>query len=89
MTICFLMLGTGVAVCGYLVIRHVKRTPAVMPTPPVRAERDAPEAREFQAIQKMENTIKIAPLGDDTTGLRLRIKLRREEEKQRPEEGRN
>ena len=86
MTIYILMMGTGVAVCGYLVIRHARRTPAAQP---MQTQRGARDPREFQAIRKMESTIRIAPLGDDMTGLRLKSKLRREEERQQPQEGRN
>lgn len=82
MTICIIMLGTGAAVCGYLVIRHARRTPLC---PAVRGTDGEMRATPPASAR----TASASPFGDDMTGLRLKMKLRREEERQRPEEGRN
>ena len=78
----------GVAVGGLLVQRHHRHATAIpiaqpIPTQPVR------DMNDLRAVDAWQSNIKVAPLGDDMTALRLRHKLRREEERQRPEEGRN
>ena len=75
-----LFLGAGLIACGYLVFRHVRRS--VAPSA-------ARIKTEIRALEEVQGSVKLAPLGDDMTGLRLRLKLRREEEQQRPWEGRN
>ncbi len=70
----FLLL-VGLAVSGWLVHRHWRRTvpPAVRATPP--------------AVDTWQRSIRLDSRTDYTDP--LREKLRREEERQRPQEGRN
>ena len=86
MSVFVILLLAGLAVCGFLVRRHSTRLPAdaapaprsVDPLPPVDA---------------WQQSIRLAPVGhyhaDSEAGRRLLEKLRHEEERQRPQEGRN
>lgn len=68
----------GLGVCGVIVHRHYRRI-----TP-------APHAETLRPVDRWQRNIRLAPPGGYTTGQqRLLEKLRREEERQRPQEGRN
>jgi len=73
----------GLAICGLLVWRHATRAPAssapVGPAPVIR------RADDLRPVDAWQQGIKLAP----AEKLDWREKLRREEEKQRPWEGRN
>lgn len=86
-----IVLVAGLAVGGLLVLRHARRLPAAPPAPEqAYATRDA---RDLRAVDAWQAGIKLDPNTDYTPDAlakrRLVEKLRREEEKQRPQEGRN
>ncbi len=68
----------GLATSGYLVHRHYRRT---MPSPDT--------ARELRAVNAWQRGIRLDPRTDYTLDAAAREKLQREEERQRPWEGRN
>ena len=90
MTIVLALL-TGLAVCGLLVLRHTRRV-TVAPTPPPLAQ-SARDARDLRAFDAWQSNIKLDLNTDYTPDAlakqRLMERLRREESKQRPAEGRN
>ena len=69
----------GLVVCGCLVFRHHPRTPTSAAPVAPRATGD------LRPVDAWQESIKLAP----ATNLDWREKLRREEQKQRPQEGRN
>ena len=73
------ILCVGLVVCGCLVFRHRHRTPTGAAPVALRA------AGDLRSVDAWQESIKLAP----ATNLDWREKLRREEEKQRPQEGRN
>ena len=81
-----ILLLAGLAVCGLLVRRHSARVPAGA----VSAPRSAGSVSPVDAWQQ---GVQLAPVGsykaDSEAARRLMDKLRREEERQRPQEGRN
>ena len=80
------LLLAGLAVCGLLVRRHTARLPAGAASAPRSAEPVSP-------VDAWQQGIQLAPVGDyhadSEAARRLMEKLRREEERQRPQEGRN
>ena len=72
------LLVAGLAVCGWLVCRQMRRTP---------------EPAESKAMKSLEDGVRIdrgGPYtGTDAEKRRLMEKLKQEERRQRPEEGRN
>ena len=91
MNLFVIVLVAGLAVCGWLVLRHARRVP-MAPTPPPSAQ-SARDPRDLHAVDVWQAGIKLDPNTDYTPAARakqrLMEKLRREEEKQRPQEGRN
>lgn len=86
-----LALLAGLAVCGLLVLRHSRRAPAAPPTPEqAHATRDG---RDLRAVDAWQSNIKLDLNTDYTPDAlakqRLMERLRHEESKQRPAEGRN
>lgn len=79
----------GLAVCAYLVRRHDRQAP-VRPAASVVA---APRADDLRPVDAWQRSLKLTMPRDDTPDTQrlmgLKEKLRREEEKQRPWEGRN
>lgn len=73
----------GLVVAGYLVHRHQRRF--APPAPPV-----ATEAHDLRAVEQWQRNIRLDTRTDYTKlDPETREKLRREEERQRPQEGRN
>ena len=70
----------GLVVCGCLVYRHQHRTPPSTVPAVMR-----PAADNLRTVNAWQESIKLTP----AVKLDWREPLRREEEKQRPEEGRN
>ena len=80
------MLLLGLAGCAYLVRRHGQRVPA----PPAASALAAPRADDLRPVDAWQRSLKLTMPGDDSPDTkRLMEKLRREEQKQRPWEGRN
>jgi hypothetical protein len=81
-----ILLLAGLAVCGLLMRRHSARVPAGVTSAPRGAEPVAP-------VDAWQQGIQLAPVGsyhaDTEAARRLMETLRREEERQRPQEGRN
>lgn len=75
-----LILIAGLAVCGWLVQRHHRR---VTPAPAAK--------REVQTVDAWPRSLRLDTRTDYATGATdpLLEKLRREEKRQRPQEGRN
>jgi hypothetical protein len=67
----------GLAVSGYLVHRHPRRVSPATPT------------RDLHAVDAWQRGIRLDPRTDYSLTAAAREKLRREEERQRPQEGRN
>lgn len=67
----------GLAGCGWLVFRHHRRVSLPAPTELVRP------------VDVWQRKIRLDPVRPYRTDEQLREKLRREEERQRPQEGRN
>ncbi|MFO1448229.1 MAG: hypothetical protein U1F61_08750 [Opitutaceae bacterium] len=78
MSLYFLALLAGLALCGWLVRRHQKRVPAPMDLRPVDA---------WQGSIKLDRGGTYTP--DEAARKRLLEKLQAEEERQRPQERRN
>lgn len=75
---CFIIaLVAGLAVCGLLVIRHQRRT--VTPV----------QHQQIKPVDTWQNSIRLDPVRSYHRDGELLEKLRREEERQRPQEGRN
>ena len=80
------MLLLGLAVCAFLVRRHGQRAPV----PPVPSAVAGPRADDLRPVDAWQRSLKLTLPSDDSPDTkRLLEKLRREEEKQRPWEGRN
>jgi hypothetical protein len=81
-----ILLLAGLAVCGFLLRRQAPRVPAGAASVPPRAE-------NLQPVDAWQQSIRLAPVGDyqadEKTRRRLIETLRREEDRQRPQEGRN
>lgn len=76
----------GLAVAGYLVHRHHRRVASPMPVAPAMAT----DARDLRAASAWQRNIRLDTRFDYTKlDPETREKLRREEERQRPQEGRN
>ena len=90
MTFYLLALGAGLAVCGLLVLRHAGRTAPLMPP---ASDLPAPPRRSPQPIDRWQGGIGVDTRTDykpdPEATKRLMEKLRREELRQRPLEGRN
>jgi len=78
----------GLAGCGLLVLRHARRAPATR-----RALSAAQASRDVRVVDAWQSKIKLDLntdyLPDALAKQRLMERLRREESKQRPAEGRN
>jgi hypothetical protein len=83
-----LVLVLGLAVCGLLVHRHGRRvsgSPATIVAAPARFDTD-----DLRPVDAWQRGLKLSlPTDNSAASQALRGKLQREEEKQRPEEGRN
>ena len=80
------MLLLGLAVCAYLVRVHGRQ----VSTPPAASALAAPRADDLRPVDAWQRSLKLTMPNDDSPETkRLMEKLRREEEKQRPWEGRN
>lgn len=76
----------GLVVAGYLVHRHQRR----VALPPAIAPAAATEVRDLHAVDTWQRGIRLDTRFDYTKlDPAIREKLRREEERQRPQEGRN
>lgn len=90
MITCALIALAGLLVCGLLVLRHACRT-----APELRDDSGlpAPTGRDRPPIDRWQGGIKVDPrtgyAPDPEATERLLEKLRREELRQRPQEGRN
>ena len=86
MSVFVILLLAGLAVCGFLLRRQPPRVPAGAVPAPRGVE-------PLQPVDAWQQSIRLAPVGhyhaDSEAGRRLLEKLRREEERQRPQEGRN
>lgn len=78
----------ALAVCAFLVRRHARRIAPVMPT-----AAEQPTATNSAPIDLLQNGVKLDPRTDYRIDAeakqRLMEKLRREEIRQKPQEGRN
>ena len=90
MTIYILASIAGLTVCGLLVLRHACRTAPLMPP---TSDLPAPPQRKLQAVDRWQGGIRIDVRTDyqpdPAATKRLMEKLRQEELRQRPLEGRN
>jgi|GEM_PF-793820 len=90
MTLYILVFGAGLTVCGLLVLRHACRTAPLMPP---TSDLPAPPRRNPQPIDRWQDGIGVDARTDYQTDpaatKRLMEKLRQEELRQRPLEGRN
>jgi hypothetical protein len=81
-----ILLLAGLATCGILLRRPAPRVPTGAAPVPPRVE-------NLQPVDVWQQSIRLAPAGDyqadEAARRRLIEKLRREEERQRPQEGRN
>lgn len=77
------LLIAGVFVCGLLVLRHAVQTAAPEPPP---GNEDPTEAQQMRTVNDWQRGIRLDSLPEYENALE---KLRREERRQRPEEGRN
>lgn len=84
MILSFLILVVGLGVCGYLVHRHHRRTPAV---------KSPSGASEHRPMNQWQQGIQLDGRTDYTNQTKaereLHEKLRLEEQRQKPQEGRN
>ena len=81
-----LVLLLGLTACAYLVRRHDRPVPALPAAPTPRA----PRQEDLRPVDAWQRSLAIAPSTACPAGTqRLREQLRREDEKQRPQEGRN
>jgi hypothetical protein len=81
-----ILLLAGLAVCGLLVRRHTARVPSGAASAPRSTGSASP-------VDAWQQGVQLAPVGsyhaDSEAARRLMEKLRREEERQRPQEGCN
>ena len=90
MTSYILVALAGLTVCGLLILRHACRTAPLMPP---TSDLPAPLARSRHAVDRGQDDIQVdtrpdySPEPESTK--RLMEKLRQEELRQRPQEGRN
>jgi hypothetical protein len=78
----------GLAVCGLLVVRHAARPAPLMPP---KSDLPAPTRRQPAPVDHWQGEIKVDTRTDypSVPMRRLLKKLRQEEIRQRPQEGRN
>ena len=90
MTFYILASGAGLTVCGLLVLWHAYRTAPLMPP---TSDLPAPTRRDLQPLDCWQGNIGVDTRTDDhpnpAATKRLMEKLRQEERRQRPLEGRN
>ena len=81
-----ILLLAGLVVCGLVIRRHRTQVPAAATAAPQNVGRAAP-------VDAWQEGIHLSPMGtyraDTEAARRLMDRLRREEERQRPQEGRN
>lgn len=90
MTLYILVSVAGLTVCGLLVLRHACRTAPLMPP---TSDLPAPPPRPLQPVDRWQGGIGVDTRTDcqpdPAATKRLMEKLRQEERRQRPLEGRN
>jgi len=90
MTSYILVTLAGLTVCGLLILRHACRTAPLLPP---TSDLPAPPARHRQHVDRWQSGIKVDArtdyVPDAKSTKRLMEKLRQEELRQRPQEGRN
>ena len=79
----FALIIAGILVAGLLLLRHAVRTAG--PDPTLVREKGS-EAQQLQPVDKWQRNIRFDARPDYTDAIE---KLRKEERRQRPEEGRN
>lgn len=79
MSLFIVVLLGGLAVCGLLVVRHHRRTAAPAPA----------RSEGFKPVDNWQQGIRLDPARGYRRDLDLLERLKREEERQKPQEGRN